>query len=89
MSEPNQQNEHWHLDKRVPIALIFVLMSQMVGFGYMLGDHSSRLTSVEKYQNDHRTVVERVAKMEIHLEHIRESLEHMLEYQQQLFLEKK
>jgi Tfp pilus assembly protein PilO len=38
----------WHLDKRVPVALIFGLLIQMIGFGWWASQLESRLTTTER-----------------------------------------
>ena len=44
MSEDLQDN-HWHLDKRVPIALIAGLLLQAAGFGWWAAAIDARVTS--------------------------------------------
>jgi Tfp pilus assembly protein PilO len=38
----------WHLDKRVPVALIFGLLIQMLGFGWWASQLEGRLTTTER-----------------------------------------
>lgn len=41
----------WHLDKRVPLALIVAIMVQTLSFGVWSGVQSNRLSNVEARQN--------------------------------------
>lgn len=41
-------NEPWHLDKRVPVALIFSLLLQTAGVVYWAAEQSFRTDALEK-----------------------------------------
>jgi len=41
-------DEHWSLDKRVPVALIVAMISQLVGFGWVASKFDSRVVSLER-----------------------------------------
>jgi hypothetical protein len=39
---------NWHLDKRIPIALIGAILTQAAGFGYWAASISARVDSTER-----------------------------------------
>ena len=39
--------EEWHLDKRIPIGIIFTIIAQTVILGYWLGSLEQRVSSME------------------------------------------
>ena len=43
-------DNQWHLDKRVPIALIITILSGYAGFVWWASDMNSRVTHVERMQ---------------------------------------
>ena len=45
-AEPVDGN--WHLDKRIPIALIGAILAQAAGFGYWAASISARVDSTER-----------------------------------------
>lgn len=74
--------DHWHLDKRVPVALIFTILSQTFIFGWFLSNHESRLLTLEK---DHASVTHLVESMEQKLESVtRDSTETKIHLQYQV-----
>lgn len=85
-------DDHWHLDKRIPIALIFTILSQTFIFGWFLSNHESRLAALENNQTSITNLVQNMGdKMEdvtkdstetkIHIQYLSNSvkeIEHVL-----------
>lgn len=46
--------ESWHLDRRIPIAIIVTLAVQLTGFGYMIGHLHSRVNALELWRAEFR-----------------------------------
>ena len=61
---------HWHLDKRVPIALIFVILLQTVTLGVWVGSVQERVGRNERDIEAASTTGERLARVETLLETI-------------------
>jgi len=54
----------WHLDKRVPIAIIFVLVFQAVGWVWGASKLDSRVESIEAWITQNNTVAARLSVIE-------------------------
>lgn len=69
-----QPTEHWHLDKRVPIAFILAIVMQTIGAVYWAGVQSERVDAIETQVN--RTVLrgERIKAVEVEIKGVRHSL---------------
>lgn len=67
----------WHLDRRVPIALILVLIGQTFGLGWWASSISSRVDQIEIRMAEQGDVKGRIGMVETHLVYIRESLARM------------
>jgi len=61
----DDRDEHWHLDKRVPIALMFAIFVQTAGAFWWASDISSRVTRLEVDASASSKISERVAKLEV------------------------
>lgn len=48
----------WHLDKKVPIAIIVTLVLQLAGFGWMASKLDSRIESLEKADARHERLLD-------------------------------
>lgn len=59
-----QIDGHWHLDRRVPIALIIALAIQTTGVIYRFGQLDERIKNLEETANTQRPVPERIARLE-------------------------
>lgn len=66
--------ESWHLDKRVPVAIVVTLVVQLVGFAFMYGKLESRVTHLEDQSRMVGLVPERLARLEAILERIERQL---------------
>ena len=69
------RDEHWTLDKRIPLAFIIALLAQLVGFAWYASKLDSRIEAVEhkqseaktrldSYDRDARNVGERLVRLE-------------------------
>jgi hypothetical protein len=69
----------WHLDKRVPVAIILVLIGQIFGFGYIYASLETRVAHLEGGLREQvyamRQVPERLAGIEATLLAIKERLD--------------
>lgn len=75
MHEPEPQ---WHLDKRVPLAIIITIFLQTAGFIYVVStwkaDVDARLSQLEKSDTDRKPQESRLIRLEERLESIKSSL---------------
>ena len=71
----DQQPSGWHLDKRVPAALILTVMIQFVGFVWWAASINERVTSLERSIAGSNRIVERVTRVETQMEGINRQLE--------------
>ena len=62
-----QEDEKWHLDRRVPIALIVTIALQTGGIAYFFGALTTRLEQAEKIIDARTPIAERVTRMEVQL----------------------
>lgn len=69
-ANPNEENpmRGWHLDKRVPLALILALALQTGTFGFWLGSVQNRVTNLEQRSSLNEEVRERLVRVETLLE---------------------
>lgn len=69
--------EHWHLDKRVPIALIFAIVVQTAGAFWWASDISGRVARLESDSQAATMIGERVARLEVIIERLEKVLDRM------------
>jgi hypothetical protein len=69
MSDVTSGTGGWHLDKRVPIALIIAILGQALAFGWwaatqtaQLAAHGQRIDGLEKREDQDRAVSALVAR---------------------------
>src|SRR5262249_6440820 len=55
---------HWHLDRRVPIALLAAILMQTAAFGFWVGGLVARVGHVEQWQTENPRVDARLAVLE-------------------------
>lgn len=74
-----REPDRWHLDKRVPLSIIGVLLLQIAGFGMIYGKLENRVTNIEnrvsQTEDSFRQVPERLARVEALLEILVDRLE--------------
>lgn len=66
----SDSQNHWHLDKRVPIALIAVILLQTATLGVWVGSVQERVARNERDIESGSDVGERLARVETLLETI-------------------
>lgn len=76
MSKPDDDGA-WHLDRRVPIALILTLMIQTGGALWWAATATARLEQVEKRIEMSAPVTEKVIRVETKLEAISEAIQEL------------
>lgn len=58
----------WHLDKRVPVAIIGAMVFQLIGFGWFVGQMDQRVAQLEKRSDGHalsiRDLPEKLARLD-------------------------
>lgn len=64
----------WHLDKRVPVALILVIVAQTFGWGWWAASISERVTSLELWRSDSKDAAARLAVLESQIADIKDIL---------------
>jgi len=72
MSE--REPSHWHLDKKVPIALIFTILVQTFAAGWFAANINARLTIVENRQTERAAQAERLAGLEATMQGVKEDV---------------
>ena len=65
----------WHLDKRVPIALILAILFQTAGALMWAGAATERLSQLESQAYDRRGLIERTARLEEQTRHLQATLD--------------
>ncbi|MBI3453384.1 MAG: hypothetical protein HY057_11280 [Rhodospirillales bacterium] len=69
-----ERNESWHIDRRVNVSIIVVLVVQLLGFGVLYGQLENRVSNIEGQQKGLAaqviTLPERLARLEAILERI-------------------
>ena len=60
----------WHLDKRIPIALIVAIVVQTMAAVWWAGTSSARLDSIERRVEQMTPQAERIVRMETKIENI-------------------
>jgi len=59
---PVEQDKNWHLDKRVPIALIGVILAQTFAGGWWAATTGERLSALERDRTTSAIAVDTAAK---------------------------
>lgn len=74
----DQENQYWHLDRRVPISIIFALFVQTVTFVYVgttwKADVDSRINALEKSEDSRGSHENRIIVLEQQFGYIRSDL---------------
>lgn len=72
--------EHWHLDKRVPLSIIFALVLQTIYFTVFITKLDSRVSVLEQSSIDTRKTIQDMAEIKIHQQYIREHLKDLKDF---------
>jgi hypothetical protein len=67
----------WHLDKRIPIALVIAIGIQTLAIGTWVGSIDTRVAALEAAQQANTDVRERVIRMEEQLKYIRQGVDRL------------
>lgn len=62
--DEHENKEHWHLDRRVPLALIIAIFLQTAGVFYWGGQVETRVTNLEAQVSKNTTMSERLSRVE-------------------------
>ena len=68
MMRDYDDNTHWHLDKRVPLALIVTIVVQTAGLVWWASSLSERVNSLEKSRDASAPQADRLTRVEVKLE---------------------
>jgi len=69
--------ETWHLDKRIPVALIVAFIAQTLAIGIWVGTIATRVDSVESWISENRRIDSRLAVLENQLGDIKDLLQRL------------
>lgn len=73
-SSDNSLSRHWHLDKRVPIALILTLLIQSAGIAWWMASTTEKVSVLEKRLDALSPQEDRLTRVEVNIEYIKMSL---------------
>ena len=71
---PDALREHWHLDKRVPIALIVTLFVQTATIFWWAATTTERLAAVERRVETTAPYADRLTRVEVKMDYMTELL---------------
>jgi len=71
--------DHWHLDKRIPLALIVTIVMQTLAATWWAASVDARLTFVEDTAATSREVSERITRLEVQQQELREDLRDLIQ----------
>jgi hypothetical protein len=74
LSDSNQENGRWHLDKRVPIALIVTIAMQTGAFIWWTATITQRVTTLELRSASRDQLPERIVRLETQYSNITEGI---------------
>lgn len=67
-------DRHWHLDKRVPIALIFTIIVQTAGLVWWASSLTERVNTLERRADASAPQAERITRLEVNIEVVKEGI---------------
>lgn len=71
---PSDDDKKWHLDRKVPIAIIVTLAVQTAGFAFWTGALSQRVEHLERREVATAPHAERLIRLETRMESIADHL---------------
>lgn len=74
MPDDTNAMTHWHLDKRVPIALIFAMCVQTAGIAWWGATTSERLANLERRVEATSPQADRLTRVEVKLDNIADAI---------------
>jgi Tfp pilus assembly protein PilO len=75
MSQQDPATGPWHLDKRVPVALLLAIVIQTFGVGWWAASISERVSSLESTRTEDKGTGSRLAVLESQMNDIKSSLQ--------------
>lgn len=69
-----EEHEHWSVDRRVPLAMIFAIALQTAGIVWWGASTSERLAALEKRMETTRPQGDRLTRVEVKLETMQEGI---------------
>lgn len=74
MRRPRDDDARWHLDKRVPIALIVTIAVQTAGIVWWAAQATERIASLERRVEVSAPQADRLTRVEVKLETVTEGI---------------
>lgn len=74
MSKEGDIEKQWHLDRRVPLALILTLVAQTFGFGWWASGLTTRVEALERHQLSTSTQGDRLVRLETQVQYLVDSI---------------
>lgn len=69
----------WHLDRRVPVAIIVTLVAQIIGFGWIFGSLENRVAQLERRADVQAVIVrelpEKLGRLDEQMRSVRQTLD--------------
>jgi len=75
MTTPDPATGPWHLDKRVPVALLLAILVQTFGMGWWASSISERVASLERSRADNKDTGGRLMVLESQMKDIKAILQ--------------
>jgi len=73
-STDESQDRQWHLDKKVPLALIVTIIAQTMAIVWWAATASARLDQLERHVNTAAPQAERIIRLETKMDGIAEAI---------------
>jgi hypothetical protein len=73
--EQSPHDRHWHLDKRVPLALIMTIVIQTAGLVWWASSLSERVNSLERTREATAPQADRLTRVEVKLEGVQSGID--------------
>jgi hypothetical protein len=74
MSEP-EEDKHWTVDRRVPLALIVTIAVQTAGIVWWASSVSERVNTLEKRAEQSAPQADRLTRVEVKIESVQEGIQ--------------
>jgi len=65
-----ESDNSWHLDKKVPVAVIVFLLMQTVTLVWWAGTLTQRVATLEEISKSRQTILERMTRIETTMEYL-------------------
>lgn len=69
------RDDHWHLDKRVPLAMIAALIMQTFAIAWWASATSERVTTLERRMDAAAPQADRLTRVEVKLETVQSGID--------------